>query len=61
MAEDENALKNILDEINSLEKTEINIKGQVIYKEIYLKYLVSGVFLLMLVELLRKRVLKEVA
>ena len=61
LAEDEGALSDVLSEINELEKTEIKIKGQIIYKEIYLKYLISGVFLLVLVELLRKRILREIS
>ena len=61
LAEDENTLKNVLDEINSLEKTEINIKGQVVYKEIYLQYLIMGVLLLLFVEFFRKQIMREVS
>ena len=61
LAENENALESVLNEINALEKTEINIRGQIVYKEIYLRYLIAGVLLLILVEFLRKQVMREVA
>ena len=61
LAENEETLKDILAEINSLEKTEINIAGQVIYNEVYLKYLIAGIFSLILVEILRKKFIREVA
>ena len=61
LAENESALKSILDEINTLEKTEINIKGQIVYREMYLKYLIMGVLMLALVELLRKQLMREIA
>ena len=61
LAENENTLRNIFFEINDLEKTEINIKGQVIYKENYLKYLIVGGLLLLFVEFFRKNFLKEIA
>ena len=61
LAEDETTLKKVLAEINALEKTEIDIAGQVIYREIYLKYLIIGGLLLVLVEVFRKVVFREVA
>ena len=61
LAEDENTLKEVLAEINALEKTEIDIAGQVIYREIYLKYLIMGGVLLILVEVFRKVVFREIA
>lgn len=61
LAEDENTLKEILAEINLLEKTEINVTGQIVYKEIYLKYLIMGTLLLLLVEIFRKQILREIA
>ena len=61
LAENEETLKDILNEINSLEKTEIKIAGQVIYDEIYLKYLITGILVLILIEILRKKMIREVA
>lgn len=49
-AADENALAEVLQEIQKLEKTEIETSAKVIYKELYWKYLAIGVFLFLLSE-----------
>ena len=61
MAESEESLKEILDEIQKLEKTEIKSQNQVVYDEKYFDFLLWGVLLLGLCELSRKIVLREVA
>lgn len=61
MAESEESLKEILVEIQNLEKTKIDSQNQVVYDELFFQYLVWGVFLLAGSELLRKNWLKEVA
>ncbi len=58
-AADKEALQNVFDEINKLERTEIKSSGRMIYKELYYFYLFSGVFLWILAELLRRFWLKE--
>jgi Ca-activated chloride channel family protein len=59
LAENEGALKDVFNEIDKLERTEILKKGHVQYKEVYLIYLVVGVLSLVLVELIRMFSLKE--
>lgn len=59
VAKDSNALTEVLDEIEKLERTEIEHSGKAVYEELYLKYLVWGVVLLVLVELLKRFWLRE--
>jgi Ca-activated chloride channel family protein len=58
-AQDEKALKDVLSEIEKLERSEIDSSARVIYKEIYLKFLIIGVILILLSELSRRIVFKE--
>ncbi len=58
-AQNEQALKDVLAEIEKLERSEIDSSAKVIYKEIYLKFLVFGVFLLIVCELSRKIFFRE--
>ncbi len=60
-AKSEKALQEILTDIQSLEKTEIKVQNQIVYDEKYFDYLLYGVALLVLVEILRRLVVKEVA
>jgi Ca-activated chloride channel family protein len=60
VAKSEDSLREILDDIQKLEKTKIESQGQVVYDEIYYKYLLFGVLLLIIGEFLRKKVLREV-
>lgn len=60
LAQSVGALENVLKEIESMEKTKINVQNQIIYDELYLKYLLIGVFLLLLTEVFRKIILREV-
>lgn len=59
MAQDTNALGNVLTEINQLERTKIEHTGKIIYEELYFKYLLIGVCFLFGAELARKILLKE--
>jgi Ca-activated chloride channel homolog len=59
LAASSKALRNVLAEIEKLERTEIEANSRVIYKELYFKFLLFGVLGLVLVELSRKVVLKE--
>ncbi len=59
-AKSEGALKEILDDIQKLEKTEIKVNQQVVYDEKYYSYLLIGVALLLAVEVLRRLLLKDV-
>lgn len=59
-AKSEGALKAILDDIQNLEKTEIKVNHQVVYDEQYFHYLLVGVVLLVLTEILRRILLKDV-
>ena len=61
LAENEGVLKDVLTQINTLEKTEIKIKGHTIYKELYLSYLIAAVLLLSFVEVARKMLLREIS
>ncbi len=58
-AGDERALGNILKEIEKLEKTKIQSKGNIAFEELHLKWLIYGVALLILVEFSRKFLLRE--
>jgi len=58
-AGDETALKEVLTEIENLEKTKIESSGKMVYEEVYFKYLLWGVLLLLGAELGRKYSRKE--
>ncbi len=60
VAEDNEALREVLGEIEKLERTEIKSSSRILYKELYLKYLFLGALFLCLTELGRKYVLREV-
>jgi Ca-activated chloride channel family protein len=59
MAHDNRALENVLSNINKLERTEIEQSGKVIYEELYFKYLLIGILLLIGTELSRRLLLRE--
>lgn len=59
-AKSSKALKEIMDDIQKLEKTEIKVNNQIIYDEKYYDYLLIGVLLLFLTEVLRRALLKDV-
>jgi Ca-activated chloride channel family protein len=59
MAQDNKALGSVLTEINSLERTKIEHSSKIIFKELYYKYLLIGICLLLFVELVRKIILRE--
>ncbi|MCO4792698.1 MAG: VWA domain-containing protein [Bacteriovoracaceae bacterium] len=59
LAQNDEALKNVLLEIEKLERTEIKASSRIIYKEMYLQFFLYGLFGLVLAELLRKYLLKE--
>lgn len=50
LASDPQGLKKIIDEIQALEKSEIEKSGMIIYEELYYKYMLIGVVLLFVVE-----------
>ncbi len=54
------ALKEILDDIQKLEKTEIKVNNKIVYDEQFYNYLLIGVCLLFLCEFLRRLLLKDV-
>jgi len=59
-AKSSQALKNIMDDIQKLEKTEIKVNNQIVYDEQYYKYLLIGVLLIFLTELLRRVLVKDI-
>jgi Ca-activated chloride channel family protein len=59
-ASDENALTEVLSEIQLLEKTDIETSAKIIYQELYWQYLAWGVLLLLLSETISGLFLKEV-
>lgn len=59
-AKSEKGLQQILKDIQSLEKTEINVNQQIVYDEKFYSYLLFGVCLIFLTELLRRLLLKDV-
>ncbi|ATH06487.1 VWA domain-containing protein [Halobacteriovorax marinus] len=58
-AQDEKALAEVLSEIEKLEKSEIDSSAKIIYKELYLRFLVPGVIAILLAAVSRKYLLKE--
>lgn len=60
-AKSDGALKEILEDIQKLEKTEIKVNHQIVYDEKFYQYLVIGVAILFAVEALRRLLLKDVA
>jgi len=54
------ALKEILGEIQKLEKTEIKVSNKIVYDELYYSYLAIGVLALLLVEVLKRLMIKDV-
>lgn len=59
-AKSEKGLEQILTDIQSLEKTEIKVNQQIVYDEKFYSFLLIGVALIFLTELLRRLVLKDV-
>lgn len=59
-ATDEDALEKVFSDIDKLERTEIKLNEQILYKEHYYKFFSSGFILLFLAEILRKLLLREV-
>jgi Ca-activated chloride channel homolog len=59
IASDIEALENVLQEIQALEKTEIDSSSRVIYEELYWEYFFAGLFLFLIAEVLRRSMLKE--
>lgn len=59
-ANDENALSDVLSEIQKLEKTEIQTSAKVIYKELYWDYLIWGILLFLCSEVFALLTLREV-
>lgn len=58
-AKSEKALQEIFDDIQQLEKTQIEVNQQIVYDEKYYPYLAAGVALLFLAGLTRRLVLKD--
>ncbi|MCM2349587.1 MAG: VWA domain-containing protein [Bacteriovoracaceae bacterium] len=59
-AKSDKALKEILSDIQELEKTEIKVNQQIVYDEMFYVYLLIGVSILFGVEVLRRLFLKDV-
>lgn len=59
-ATSEKALEEVLSDIQKLEKTEIKVQNQIVYDEKYFPALLNGVVILLVVEILRRLLLKEV-
>jgi Ca-activated chloride channel family protein len=59
IAQDSDALKDVLNEINNLERTEIDASSRILYKELYLDFLLYGLLLISIAEISRISFLKE--
>jgi len=53
------ALKEVFSKIEKLERGKIKVGGSFIYEELYLRYLIAGVIILLLTEISRKVILRE--
>jgi len=60
IAKDSKALKDVLSEIEKLERTKIKQSSQVIYDELFYRWLSLGIILLLISQVLRRLWLKEV-
>lgn len=60
-AKSDGALKEILDDIQKLEKTEIKVNHKIVYDEQFYSYLLMGVCLIFGVEFIRRLILRDVA
>ncbi len=60
-AKSNKALKQIMDDIQRLEKTEIKVNNQIIYEEKFYSYLVIGVALIFAIEVLRRLLIKDIS
>ncbi len=60
-AKSEGGLKQILEDIQKLEKTEIKVNNRIVYDEKYYDFLLLGVGLMIITEILRRILLKDVA
>lgn len=58
-ATSESALKNILKEIDKLERTKIDTFGRVVYQELYWRYLIGAVLLLLSEIFFRRFIMRE--
>lgn len=61
MAGSENSLTEILSEIQQLEKTQIKSQGQVVYDELFFPYLLWGILLYLLHEVIKRLWVREIA
>lgn len=59
LANSNGALEKVLAEINKMERTEVAQSGKIIFEELYFKYLLIGVLLIIGTELSRRIVLRE--
>jgi Ca-activated chloride channel family protein len=59
LAKNDQALSNVLGEINKLEKTKIEVSSKTVYEELYYKYYLWGILLLILAQFLRMSLLRE--
>jgi Ca-activated chloride channel family protein len=59
MASENKALQNVLQEINKLERTQVEHSGKIIYQELYFKFLLKGIFMFVGCEILRRLALRE--
>lgn len=60
-AQSENALEQVFLEIDQLERTETKIQGQVVYNELYYRYMLYGIILFLICELIRQTWMREKA
>jgi len=58
-ADDENNLKKIFSSIQNIEKSKIKAYGKIIYDELYIKYLIMGVILMIMCEISRRWITRE--
>lgn len=59
MANSEKALADVFEEIEGLEKSELDVSSRIIYEELYHYYLLLGGILFLIAETYRRHVLKE--
>jgi Ca-activated chloride channel family protein len=60
VASDPNGLENVLAEIDKLERKKVDVGGRVIYEELYWSYFILGFLLVLITEVGRRYLLREV-
>ncbi len=60
IAKDERSLSDIMSQIDKMERTKITASTKIVYNELFYNYLLAGVLLFIMLEIIRRLLLREV-